>query len=180
MSYINAITPAQWVALLVSFAAMITDLKWGKIFNWLTFPAILAGWLINFATGGIEGLAYSFGATLLGILIYMPAAGLGLMGMGDVKLLGAIGALGGSSFVVSVFLYSSALGIPHAIFIQFLNYGRNSFSMIVTSFSTKAFLEKTIHKENAHNQENKFRFLLGIDIFMATLIACIYTISLKY
>lgn len=180
MSFIQTITIAQWVALTVSFVAMITDLRWGKIYNWLTFPAIFAGWAINFATGGISGLAYSFAATVLGILIYMPAAGFGLMGMGDVKLLGAIGALGGSSFVVSVFLYSSALGIPHAVLIQVLNYGRSAFSMILTSFSTKAFLEKTIHKENAHNEENKYRFLLGIDIFFATLLACIYTITLKY
>ncbi len=171
----------HFVAIAVSFIAMITDTRWGRIYNWLTFPTIFAGWALSFYSAGIEGLGYSFAATLVGILLYLPAAAFGLMGMGDVKLLGALGALGGSNFVVSIFLYSSALGIPHAIFIQLLNYRKDAFSMMLTSFSTGVFLEKTIHKENATTaKEGKYRFLLGIDIFLATVIACFFTLAIKY
>ncbi len=160
---------------------MITDMKWGRIYNWLTFPAIFAGWLINLALFGFSGLGYSFLATLAGIGLYIIPAAFGLIGMGDVKLMGAIGALGGTSFVVTVFLYTSALGIPHAVLIQFLNYGRQAFSMLLTSFSTKVFLEKTIQKENQLNQANKnYRFLLGIDIFLATALAVFFLIELKW
>lgn len=156
--------------------AMYTDLKWGRIYNWLTFPAIFTGWALNLAIYGMPGLAYSVAATLLGIFIYIPFALFGLMGMGDVKLLGAIGALGGSYFVFSVFLYTSALGTLHAVLIQLLNYGKNAFSMLLTSFSTGIFLQKTIKKENETTaKEGKYRFLLGIDIFIATLIAIYHT-----
>jgi prepilin peptidase CpaA len=171
----------QVIAALVAFIAMITDMKWGRIYNWLTFPAIFAGWLLNLALFGLSGLGYSFLATLAGIGLYIIPAAFGLVGMGDVKLMGAIGALGGSSFAVTVFLYTSALGIPHAILVQFLNYGRQAFSMLLTSFSTKAFLEKTIQKENQINQTNKnYRFLLGIDIFLATTLAIFFLVELKW
>lgn len=181
MEILPTLSVPQVIAVLVAMIAMFTDMKWGKIYNWLTFPAIFAGWLLNFMTGGLPALGYSVAATMVGIFLYTPAAALGLMGMGDVKLLGAIGALCGSNFVFSVFLYTSALGIPHAIMVQVLNYGRNAFSMLITSFSTRIFLEKTIQKENATiAKEGKYRFLLGIDIFIATIIACLYTINLKY
>lgn len=171
----------HFVAIAIAFIAMVTDSIHGRIYNWLTFPTILLGWVLSFYTGGAEALGYSIIGTLVGILLYLPAAAFGLMGMGDVKLLGALGALGGSSFVVSIFLYSSALGIPHALFIQWLNYRGSAFSMLLTSFSTKIFLEKTIQKENATAaKEGKFRFLLGIDIFVATVIASFFTIAIKY
>lgn len=173
-------TIPQAIAIFVALVAMITDTKWGIIYNWLTFPAMLAGWAVNLYFFGLPGLGYSLAATLVGIALYLPFGVIRLMGMGDVKLLGAIGALSGSSlFVFSVFLYTSALGGVHALIIQVLNYGKNALPMLVTSFSTGIYKEKTIHKENATAfKEGKFRFLLGIDIFLATLIACYHTISI--
>lgn len=172
---ISPVTP-QFIAIAVAFVAMITDSRWGRIYNWLTFPAMLTGWILSAILYGLPGLGYSFAATVFGIILYLPFAATGVMGMGDVKLLGAIGALGGSYYVFSVFLYTSALGIVHALVVQVLNYGRNAFSMLLTSFSTGIFREKTIHGENvAAARDGKFRFLLGIDIFLATLIAWYHT-----
>jgi prepilin peptidase CpaA len=169
------------IAILVAMIAMITDMNRGRIYNWLTFPGILVGWILGFYFHGWSGLGYSIAATFAGIILYLPAAALGLIGMGDVKLLGALGALGGTNFVFTVFLYTSALGIPHAILVQMLNYGRNAFSMLLTSFSTRIFLEKTIQRENANLvSSGKYRFLLGIDIFIAVIAASFHTIVLKY
>jgi prepilin peptidase CpaA len=152
----------------------------GKIYNWLTFPAILAGLIINTIFFGLSGFGYSIGATFVGIGLYVIPAAFGLVGMGDVKLMGAIGALGGTSFAVSVFLFTSVLGIPHALLVQIINYRTKAFSMLLTSFSTRAFLEKSIQKENKNNDTDKtYRFLLGIDIFLATTIAIFYFIELK-
>lgn len=176
----DQILTLQILAAIAAFIAMVTDMKWGRIYNWLTFPAIFIGWGLNFFFFGLPGLGYSFAATIIGITIYVLPAAFGLIGMGDVKLLGAIGALGGTKFVVSVFLYTSAFGIPHALLIQTLNYGKNALSMLITSLSTGAFFSKTIQKENENLKENKkFRFFLGIDIFLATLSAIIYVINLK-
>jgi prepilin peptidase CpaA len=170
----------QALAVFVALVAMISDTWWGRIYNWLTFPAMFTGWAVNFYLFGLPGLGFSLAATLVGIALYFPFGAFRIMGMGDVKLLGAIGALSGSTlFVISVFLYTSALGGIHAILIQYLNYGRNAMPMLFTSFSTGIYKEKTIHKENATAfKEGKFRFLLGIDIFLATLIACCYVIPI--
>lgn len=169
------------IAALAAFVAMVTDMKWGRIYNWLTFPTIFIGWALNFAFFGLSGLAYSFAASMAGIAIYAIPAAIGLIGMGDVKLMAALGALGGTKFVVSIFLYTSAFGVPHALLIQFLNYGKNAIGMLAASISTRAFLDKTIQKENENLKENcKFRFLLGIDIFFATIAAIYHTINLTF
>ncbi|MFZ5949812.1 MAG: A24 family peptidase [Candidatus Rifleibacteriota bacterium] len=177
--------PAQQILLLktlaacAAFVAMITDSTRGKIYNWLTFPCIFLGWGLNFAFFGFSGLGYSLIATFVGIALYILPAIFGLIGMGDVKLMAGIGALGGTNFVVTIFLYTSALGLPHAFLIQSLNYGRNAVGMLVTSFTTRAFLEKTIHKENA-DEAKRYRFLLGIDIFLATALAIYHTFEFSF
>jgi len=169
------------LATAVAFIAVITDLRHGRVYNWLTFPAILLGWLLNLYLHGLSGLGYSLAATFLGILLYMPGGAFGLIGMGDVKLLGALGAIGGSNYVFTIFLYSSAFGIPHAILVQILNYGKNAFWMLFTSFSSGAVLEKTIHKENVEQlKSGKYRFLMGIDIFIACIIAWFYVFNITW
>ena len=165
------------LAVLIAFVATITDLTKGKIYNWLTLPTILAGWSFNYYFYGISGLWHSFLATLLGIFLYLFFAALGVIGMGDVKLMGAIGSLCGSVFALNIFLYTSVLGIPHAFLIQYLNYGKDALGMFVASFSTKAFLNKTIQQEN-QDTKKKYRFLLGIDIFIATLLAFFFIIRI--
>lgn len=167
------------IAASAAFVAMLTDITRGKIYNWLTIPCIFVGWVLNLAFWGLSGLGYSIAATFIGIAIYIFPAAIGLIGMGDVKLMAAIGALCGTNFVVTVFLYTSALGLPHAVLVQFLNYGKDAIGMLVTSFSTRVFLEKSIHKENAAGQK-KFRFLLGIDIFFAVILAIYHTFNFSW
>ncbi len=169
------------LATVVALIAVITDLRDGRVYNWLTFPAILLGWVLNLYLHGISGLGYSVAATILGIMLYMPGGIFGLIGMGDVKLLGALGAIGGSNYVLTIFLYSSVLGLPHAIIVQLLNYGKNALGMATTSFTTGAFLQKTIHKENKDQlKTGKYRFLMGIDIFIACLISWYYVFNITF
>lgn len=181
MQFDFAIHSPLILATVVAFIALITDLRSGRVYNWLTFPAILLGWVLNLYLHGLSGLGYSVAATILGIMLYMPGGIFGLIGMGDVKLLGALGAIGGSNYVFTIFLYSSALGFPHAIIVQLLNYGKNAFGMAATSFTSGAFLQKTIHKENDNQLKAvKYRFLMGIDIFIATLISWYYVFNITF
>lgn len=169
------------LATAVASVAVFTDLRDGRVYNWLTFPAMLLGWLLNLYLHGLSGLGYSLAATFLGILLYLPGGVFGLIGMGDVKLLGALGAIGGSNYVFTIFLYSSVLGIPHALLVQLLNYGTNAFWMLFTSFSTGTVLQKTIQKENADQlKSGKYRFLMGIDIFIACIMAWFYVFNITW
>lgn len=172
--------PELWLRLLALAGAgigMYTDMRRGKIYNWLTFPMILAGWLANAWWYGLPGLGYSVLATLIGIALYMGPAMVGIIGMGDVKLLGGIAALAGTRFVISTFLYSCILGIPHAMIVQRLNFGKNAVPMLLASIQSGAFREKTIH--NAAG-ETAYKFYLGIDLFLGALIATFIEIPLHW
>jgi len=82
----------------VLIAAAVSDLRRGTVYNWLTYPAILAGLVLGVIQGAADGdtanglvdhiLGFGFGFGVL-LVAYL----LGGMGGGDVKLMGAIGAL---------------------------------------------------------------------------------------
>jgi prepilin peptidase CpaA len=92
--------------------SVYTDVRWGKIFNKITFPLILAGFLLNSLFFGLEGSLESlkgFGAAIGLALLLTLIAGPGLGG-GDIKLLAAIGALCGPQFVLWTSLFSALAG----------------------------------------------------------------------
>ncbi len=165
------------LAIAGAFIAMITDMRWGKIYNWLTFPLIVVGLSLNAWWFGWNGLGMSIVGTIMGIIFYLGFAYIGAFGMGDVKLMASIGALGGLKFVVSAFLYTSVIGIPHALFIQFLNFGKNAPGMLLTSLVTRAFLEKNIQNDN---ETLKYHYYLGIDILLGTILAFLIEIPLGF
>lgn len=88
---------AWWPTVVVLAIATFTDLRSRRIPNWLVFPFLLSGVIVSCWAHGWAGLGQSLegiglGALLFGILFWM-----GGMGMGDVKLVAAIGAWVGPS-----------------------------------------------------------------------------------
>lgn len=90
--------------------SMITDLFTRKIYNYLTFPAIGLGMAIGIWQGGWNGLSQSLGGILTGVSFLLPFFLAGGVGGGDLKLLAAVGALGGFPFILEALLYSSICG----------------------------------------------------------------------
>lgn len=98
---------ATGVVYLVAIIAAVTDVRTGKVPNWLTVPALLVGLGLNVGFLGVGGLKASLAGTAIGISIWfvMPIIGTPLGG-GDVKLLAAIGALRGPHFLLYVLVLS--------------------------------------------------------------------------
>lgn len=94
--------------LVVALAAGVFDLRTGRIPNLLTYPAILAGFLLGILQGP-PGFLSAFVGFLVGFAVFAVAFNAGMMGGGDVKLIGAIGALKGFPFVVWVMYYACAV-----------------------------------------------------------------------
>ncbi len=90
--------------------AVLTDLKFRKIYNWLTFPVMALGLIVNAAAYGFPGLGYGALGLLCGGLIFFPFFWLGGMGAGDVKLLAAVGSVMGAMMIVNVALYAALAG----------------------------------------------------------------------
>ena len=90
--------------------AMYSDLRWRKIPNCLTLPAIALGFVLNSIGNGWNGLLFALVGFLVGIGLFVLPYILGGMGGGDVKLMGALGAMLGSYAILNVFLYTSLIG----------------------------------------------------------------------
>lgn len=90
--------------------AVIFDYRFRKVPNIVTFPAIVCGLAIAFLNGGLSGLMASTSGILLGIALLSIPYVRGGIGAGDVKLLGAIGAIKGAGFVFASFLGAAIIG----------------------------------------------------------------------
>jgi prepilin peptidase CpaA len=96
----------------VVLLAAWTDLRDGKIYNWLTYPAVAVGLAGHTFMGGWSGAGGDIGLSgaLVGLAIgFFPmllAAKAGGIHGGDVKLMAAVGALTGWRFTVSAMFYT--------------------------------------------------------------------------
>jgi len=91
------------VLFIVLFIAIITDLSYRKIPNALTFPAMFCGVGVHIYSGGWGGLGFSTLGIVTGIGLLFVFYLFGMMGAGDVKLMGAVGSFLGPAGVFRPF-----------------------------------------------------------------------------
>ena len=104
------LTYIDYILLLLLALAVFFDISRKKIPNLLTLPSILLGLIIYFLSGGLQGLLSGFAGLTVGIALFFIPFALGGMGGGDVKLMGAIGALKGVEFILYTALYTALAG----------------------------------------------------------------------
>jgi prepilin peptidase CpaA len=98
------------VLIIILIISLITDLKYRKILNIVTLPSVILAFLYYVTSKGLDGLLFSGKGFLVGLSILLIPYILGGMGAGDVKLMAAIGALMGTSFVFYSFIYTALIG----------------------------------------------------------------------
>lgn len=92
--------------------AAITDIRSGKVFNYITYPAVVIGIIGHSLLGGrdLQGNTIGFSSSMMGFVIgFIPmfiAWKMGGIGGGDAKLTAAVGALGGWHFTIGCLFYS--------------------------------------------------------------------------
>jgi prepilin peptidase CpaA len=102
--YIEAV-----LAAMVLIAA-VTDLKRREIPNWLSLGGIVAGIALNGWLAGLPGLKTAGAGLGLAALIFIPLFIMRWLGGGDVKIMGAIGALAGPQYMIVIFVFDAILG----------------------------------------------------------------------
>jgi prepilin peptidase CpaA len=96
---------ALWIAAgLVAIAAGWTDLRSRRIPNWITLPGLLLGISLNSMMLGWPGARTALLGAALGFGLLLPFALIRGIGMGDLKLVTALGAFLGPHALISVLI----------------------------------------------------------------------------
>ncbi|MFO0794286.1 MAG: A24 family peptidase [Candidatus Brocadiaceae bacterium] len=101
--------------LVILIIAVIHDVRFHKIPNWLTFPAMVLGLFYNVSVSGLRGSAFSLEGLFLGIALFMPFYIVAGMGAGDIKLMGAVGGLIGPKGVLMASFGTVIMGSVYAL-----------------------------------------------------------------
>lgn len=97
-----------------------TELKEKRIPNWVTISGLLIGLLAGYFPGGIT-LTQSISGFVVGFFFLFVFYMFGGMGGGDVKLMGAVGALQGYPLVMNSLVYTAFIGGAMAIWVLVSN-----------------------------------------------------------
>lgn len=103
------------MALVISAAACVFDLRSRRIPNALTLGGAGTAIAFSLMTAGVGGLVSSVAGWALGLLIFLPFLLLRGLGAGDVKLMACLGAWLGPFVVVRAALYAAVAGGVMAI-----------------------------------------------------------------
>ncbi|HBG47013.1 MAG TPA: prepilin peptidase [Deltaproteobacteria bacterium] len=95
--------------------AAANDIRFRKIPNYLTYTSMASAIAYNTITYRLDGLLFSLEGILLGFSFLALPFLMGGMGAGDVKLLGAVGALLGPKGVLMAFLFTAIVGGAYSI-----------------------------------------------------------------
>jgi prepilin peptidase CpaA len=85
-----------------ALAAGFTDLRWRKIPNWLTYPAVPVAIALHWIIAGSHAALRSLAGAALGMAILLPFVLLRMLGGGDWKLVTALGAFFGRQRLIPV------------------------------------------------------------------------------
>lgn len=96
--------------LAVLAAAAISDLRTGRIFNWITYPAALIGFGLAWIYAGWSGVADAMAGLLIGLLPLLVAFLVGGSGGGDAKLMAAVGTLAHFDLTLHTLVYGLIVG----------------------------------------------------------------------
>lgn len=113
-----------WAMLLLTAVAAVTDVRRQKIFNWTTYPGILAGIALNALTGGWPAAEESLlgflacGGVMLACFVFFPD-----LGGGDVKLIAMLGAGLGLNDGILAMLWTFVIGFAAGLAVLVWNFG---------------------------------------------------------
>jgi prepilin peptidase CpaA len=154
---------------IVLIVSVITDIRSQKILNTVTLPGMLAALTYHSTVSGWSGLFHSIEGLGLGMLFFILPYLAGGMGAGDVKLMGAVGALLGPENIFYAFLYTALFGGTYAVILivanrkQFLGFGREIFDKLLNMALTKKFTSEPVQKNH-----QRPRLCYGVAIALGT------------
>ena len=162
--------PFLWITAVLLVAA-ISDLRWRKIPNWLTYPTMIAAIIYHASRSGLTGGLFSLEGIALGTALLIIPYLMGGMGAGDVKLLGAVGGLVGPQGVFLAFLFSAIVGGIYAlVLLAFHGYFKET-ALRYWTILRSLILSRKIMYIPAPEKMNKHHLLYGLAIALGTFLS---------
>ena len=152
------------VSLLIS---LVTDLKTRKILNIVTYPTAILGIIINSIFFQMEGLRFSVIGWIVGFGVFWILNVLAGIGMGDVKLIAAIGALKGYFFTLNAMIYIALIGGVIAIAYAIIT---GQLTVILMNMFNKLFNQKSEIKYESKYLPYGPAIVFGVLIYYLSLI----------
>ncbi len=139
---------------MILITAAVTDWRYGKIYNWLTLPAVLLGFVF-WLTAGLLGADRGIGASLFGFAAGLIPFGFlalrGWLGGGDAKLMAAVGAISASwEVVLSTAFYGMIVAMAMAVVLM-IHHGvvkQTLHRILGAVLSTAARVKPDLENEN--------------------------------
>ena len=91
------------------------DLKTGKLPNRYTVPSLVLALLAHLFLGGLAGLGHGLLGFLTGFSLLIMMNLIGSAGMGDVKLMAALGAWLGWKYTLVLFITTAVVGLAYVM-----------------------------------------------------------------
>ncbi|MBS1112479.1 MAG: flp pilus assembly protein protease [Nitrospirae bacterium] len=164
---------SQLILMLILVIAAISDIRFQKIPNWLTFPTMIGAIIYNTSSMGVSGFLFSSGGIFVGIAVMSLPYLMGGMGAGDAKLMGAVGGLLGPKGIFIAFLLTALIGGIYAMIVLTL-YGSlretlRRYWLLLKTF----FLARKLIYIPPSEHEKKPRLRYGVAIALGTIIAMV-------
>lgn len=126
-------------------AAALFDLRFRRIPNFLTYPAMAAALVYHSAQFGWPGFLMGASGIAVGLAVFLAFFILGGMGAGDVKLMGAVGGLLGPKGALLAALYTALAGGVYALILLAIHgilqeTARRYAMMLTTLMATRNFI----------------------------------------
>jgi prepilin peptidase CpaA len=155
----------------MTLSAALLDWRSRRIPNWLTVPGLLAGVTVHTVLSGWHGTLFALEGAGLALVLLLAPVLIRVLGAGDWKLMGAVGAFLGPVLMLFV-LFCSLLASGLMAFVQILRAGRvvETFrNMVVLVRGFFAFGMKTNRQISLDNAA-LMKLPFGVAVALATLV----------
>ena len=169
-SYLHYLSFPHYYILGLCLVCAITDLRTGKIYNGITYPSIAVGIVYNALSGDRGVIVNSLVGFAFGLLPFGLAASRGWIGAGDVKLFGAIGAIGGFFFLIDCLFNTFVLAGIYGLLLLIWQVGRfRRFRRFVTTLWLRL---PSVPVENDISLRRR-RIRMGAFVFLGALLSIV-------
>ena len=167
------------ILIILIFLTAVYDIKYRRIPNFLTYPAVLIGLTYHIYISGFDGVRFSLFGIITGTGLLIFPYLIGKMGAGDAKLLGAVGSFIGAKSIFVSFLFTAIAGGIYALLIIILYKSKNNgfLKNLYYSCVNYVVIRKFVSFENGEDVRQRPKLCYGLAIAAGTGIFIIFEVT---